>query len=240
MPTTQSVPRTAVWAFALLLLAVSPLAMAQDQDEESGNTLKGIGELDEIFGEGAYIGFEDAVDALYDEESGGLVELTITKDVRIRSEKLDLDCDFLKYDVKKDRIIATGKTKAPVKLRQGKTVTAKCQKLEIYPNEGKSILTGHPEIRQKGLKSMAKTITIVQQKDGMRVLFDSGGQGQMEIGDGKVSNRQPAEIIMDDPAVFSGTGNDEKKPSTEPVTRIAPTPEPLNKPTSSKMPSVAE
>jgi lipopolysaccharide export system protein LptA len=239
MSTTQSILKTAPRVFTFLLLAVCSLAGAQD--EESAKTVAGFGELDRIFGEGAYIGYEGLFDALYGEESGGLIELTITGDVRIRSDKLDLDCDFLKYDVKKDWIIATGKAKHPVKLRQGKTVTASCQRLEIYPNEEKSILTGHPVVRQKGVKSMAKTITIIQQKDGMRVLFDSGGQGQMEIGDGKVKNRQPAEIIMDDPAAFSGAGNGEEKPAAEPPSRIVkPTPEPLNKPASSKMPSVSE
>ena len=206
----------------------------------------GMDALDGIFGQGALIDFEGSFDTQFDSETGGLIELTINRDIRIRSEKLDLDCDFLKYDVGKDRIIATGRTKHPVKLRQGKTMAASCQRLEIYPNDGKSILTGNAVIHQKTAdgkdagKTTAKRITIIQQKDGgSRILIDSGGQ--VEIGNGKTNRGKPAEIILDDPAALTGTSDGDKAPSQEPASRIAkPTPEPLGKPTSSKMPSVAE
>ena len=86
MPATQRIPRTTAWALALLLCAMSPLAMAQDN--EGG----GLAEFGSIFGD-AQIHYEKT-EVVLDQESGALAGLTLSGDVRIRSEKLDLDCEF--------------------------------------------------------------------------------------------------------------------------------------------------
>lgn len=119
---------------------------------------------------------------LADMETGELNKMIARKAVRLRSDKLDLDCDELTYSKGENLILALGD---PVQIKQG-AIQASARNFSYYPDEGKAVLTGDPIVRQKTGQVSGEKITIIQRNGALEVLVDAGSQG------GQVSNTDAA------------------------------------------------
>ncbi|HUT24204.1 MAG TPA: LptA/OstA family protein [Sumerlaeia bacterium] len=113
-------------------------------------------------------------------EKGEFDKLIAKKDVRLKSDKLNMECDVLTYSVGQEHITAFGQ---PVKLRQA-DVVGTCKNFVYDLKDGRMVLTGSPVVEQKikGGKSIGKSygekITIVQKENGgTKVMVDPGTHG---------------------------------------------------------------
>lgn len=189
-------------------LALTPVVAPASAQEKSATTPAADGAKN--FSMGSIMGGGDmntTFDGSYEVEldkDNKPTRLRISKAVHIRSDKLNLDCDLLIYDASANHLVATGEIDKPVHLKQ-EAVTATCQKLEIYPDDGKSVLTGKPVVKQIGpggnvMETRGSKITIIQQDGKTRVLVDAekGGGGSFSSTGNPPSSGggQPAEITV--------------------------------------------
>lgn len=169
-------------------------------------------------------------------DAEGEMDLKITGDVILRSEKFNLDCDVLTYSSKTGKMLALGtgskRAYAKIPMAQNEYVEAWCQQMEVITNpdnseETKIILTGKPEIKRGGLKQSGGRI-VIEQKDGKTTLTNELTKGQrarMEIGGG-VSATIPESNL---PGAKESTPKP-KKVTTKPVVKKTPKPTPKKPP----------
>lgn len=96
--------------------------------------------------------------------------------LHLRGEGLKLYADTLTYKMAENQIVALG---TPVRIVR-ENITATCKRFELYPDLGKSVLLGDPEITQQSedgapSKLRGEKITIIQKDDGTVEFFVDGG-----------------------------------------------------------------
>ncbi len=101
------------------------------------------------------------------DEKGEVSELRMSDNVVLVSRDLDLECDLLVFAADKQCLIAKATVSGHrVKVRKV-DVKARCLELRYYQDDGKMVLTGNPEVEQKGGMLMkGEEITIVQGANG--------------------------------------------------------------------------
>lgn len=109
------------------------------------------------------------------DENGDLVRLEIPGKVRLRSPRLNLDCEYLLYEPERELLEAKGNV---VIIRED--VTAKGQHLLYNIETGEAVLTGAPEVEQRSPENNTnfhgmENLDISPGEDGrMRVTMTGG------------------------------------------------------------------
>jgi hypothetical protein len=162
-------------------------------------------------------------------EKGEFDRLVAKKDVRLKSDKLNVECDVLTYSVGQEHITAFGQ---PVKLQQA-DVVATCKNFEYNLKSGKMVLTGNPVVQQKAKggsgvgKTYGEKITIVQKENGgTKVMVDPGAKGAGVQHTSNASKPDASKAEKDPRAPDAGAqpavievepkGSGEKKPQEKP------------------------
>jgi lipopolysaccharide export system protein LptA len=165
-------------------LALAPVvAPASAQDKATAKPAASAASsfsMGDMLGSGnTNVAFDGSFEIERDQNTGEVLNLKVTKGVHVRSDQMNLDCDLLIYDKQSGHMVATGEIDRPVHLKKD-DVIATCQKLEAYPDEGKSVLTGKPVVKQGGANAgemRGSKVTLIQKEGKMRVLVDGGGPG---------------------------------------------------------------
>jgi lipopolysaccharide export system protein LptA len=120
------------------------------------------------------------------------VKMIAKENVRVVTKDFSLACDTLTYLAADNQATALG---SPVHLTQP-GLDATCQKLELFPAEGKSILTGNPVIKRdqgpgkEPTTIRGRKITIIQRPDKtFDILIDAGEVGSGKSGDAKPNGK---------------------------------------------------
>jgi lipopolysaccharide assembly outer membrane protein LptD (OstA) len=118
----------------LAMIASTP-AFAQDAAGDSDDPLT------KIFGEGGMDLKAERMESALSDETGELERMRIQGEVVIRSQSMNLDCDDLIIDMKKQVMIATGRL---VRFEQ-QDVSGTCGRMTYYFETGETILVGDPK-----------------------------------------------------------------------------------------------
>lgn len=158
----------------LLLLAAPASAPAQEEEAESGDPLT------DIFGEGGMDLKAERMESALNEETGELERMHIQGNVVIRSEAMNLDCEDLVIDMKKQLMVATGRL---VKFDQAE-VSGTCGRLTYNLETRETVLVGDPKpsILQKDAsgrvtQTSARKITMTQTNGARHI----GWEGDTEF-----------------------------------------------------------
>lgn len=184
--------RLSIFLLLISLLAPAP-AWSQQEEEEAGDG----DPLTSIFGEGGMDLKAERMESALNEETGELERMHIQGDVVIRSEQMDLDCQDLVIDMRKQLMVATGEL---VRFDQ-KEVSGTCGRLTYNLETKETILVGDPKpvIIQKDAsgrvtQTSANKITMTQTDEKRHI----GWEGDTEF---KVL---PAQKTEDTSAADSG------------------------------------
>lgn len=195
-------------AGCLFMTGVTPLAvLAQEKAEEKASE-GGMGSFDlekklpglkDLKADGEMIVETD--------EKGDVSELRMSDNVVLVSRDLDLECDLLVFDAGKQCLIAKATVAGHrVKVRK-QDVKARCLELRFYQEDGKMVLTGSPEVEQKGGMLMkGEEISITQGANGKTKVTTRGPRITSPTSGDKGN---PLEGL----GGLSGMGKDEKKPA---------------------------
>lgn len=122
----------------MLVLTVVMPATSQSQEPAA----EGGGDpLTSIFGEGGMDLKAERMESALNEETGELERMHIQGDVVIRSESMDLDCEDLVIDMKKQLMVATGRL---VRFDQ-QDVSGTCGRLTYDLETKETVLVGDPK-----------------------------------------------------------------------------------------------
>lgn len=166
-------PWSLVTSLALLALFAMPATGFGEEEGESPRE----DPLTKIFGDGGMELKCQRMESTMGEQSGELEYMRMRGGVDIKSEQMDLKCDELDIDMKKQKMVAKGKI---VRFVQSE-VEGTCGRLEYDIETGKTVLTGTPKpmIVQKDAngritETSANTITIIQTEGGRRDIYWEG------------------------------------------------------------------
>lgn len=121
----------------LLALCLLTPSLAWSQEEEAGDG----DPLTSIFGEGGMDLKAERMESALNEETGDLERMHIQGNVVIRSEQMDLDCEDLVIDMKKQLMVATGEI---VRFDQAE-VSGTCGRLTYNLETKETVLVGDPK-----------------------------------------------------------------------------------------------
>lgn len=159
----------------LALLLAAPAAVRAQSGEEGGGD-----PLTSIFGEGGMDLKAERMESALSEETGELERMHIQGNVVIRSESMNLDCEDLVIDMKKQLMVATGKL---VRFEQ-QDVSGTCGRLTYNLETRETVLVGDPKpsILQKDAsgrvtQTSARKITMTQTDSARHI----GWEGDTEF-----------------------------------------------------------
>lgn len=121
--------------------------------------------VDQVFTGNADLRASGTLTTTLDDARQKVVKFVARENVYLHlpKEELTLYCDSLIYSDAEQKAVALGN---PTRVVQ-KDIKATCNRLEIFPALGKSVLTGNPVIDQKdGTRLAGERIVIVQNEDG--------------------------------------------------------------------------
>jgi lipopolysaccharide export system protein LptA len=142
------------------------------------------------------------------DEKGDLSELRMSDNVVLVSRDLDLECDLLVFAADKQCLVAKATVAGHrVKVRK-QDVKARCLELRYYQEDGKMVLTGSPEVEQKGGMLMkGEEISIIQGANGKTKVMTRGPRITSPTSGDKGN---PLDGLS---GLSSAAGKDEKKPA---------------------------
>jgi lipopolysaccharide export system protein LptA len=161
--------RRAAWLLGLMLLATAPLAAAEVEGLDfldrlagpGGNMRMSIGKLPDGTGGNSL---------LFLNADGSIGSLEIPGKVRLRSERLNLDSLYLRYDPKEGVLIARGEV-----LISQDGVEARAEELRINLRTNEMVFTGKPSVVQDSPEQSATF-------SGMEVLtIEPGEAGRVQV-----------------------------------------------------------
>lgn len=168
---------------ALILLAPVSAGAQEETSTDSGDPLT------DIFGAGGMDLKAERMESALNEETGELERMHIQGNVVIRSEAMNLDCEDLVIDMRKQLMVATGRL---VKFDQTE-VSGTCGRLTYNLETRETVLVGDPKpsILQKDAsgrvtQTSARKITMTQTNGARHI----GWEGDTEF---KVMPAAPAE-----------------------------------------------
>jgi hypothetical protein len=123
--------------FMLVLTLLAPASGWSQEEADAG----GGDPLTSIFGEGGMDLKAERMESALNEETGELERMHIQGNVVIRSESMDLDCEDLVIDMKKQLMVATGKL---VRFDQ-QDVSGTCGRLTYDLETKETVLVGDPK-----------------------------------------------------------------------------------------------
>lgn len=159
----------AIFGAALVGLALASPARADDPQSPSQKASSTFGE---IFGDDGVIKYGDTLNIEMDRESGELRRIVLKKNIRIKADLMDLQCDELEVDNIRQIMIAKGNVKF-----SKDDVDGVCGRLTYYIDTQKTVLEINPVVNQKD--EAGKTMTFSAEKitmDEDGISTEGGGE----------------------------------------------------------------
>lgn len=174
----------AIWRYltagicgAMIMLAGSALAQpvpeAALDDDETTRPMGMMDTISEVFGEGGVIlttGKPDGEIIQTSNEEGEMISLIARYQVVLKSDKLDLDSDYLQIDMMGRKVIATGNVYLRIQDK-----TAICGRFEYDIERKRSILRENPRILGSGTNA-ASSIDVT----ACEIIIEEDAQGKTQ------------------------------------------------------------